>query len=118
MKLKDNKNVYKLKDASNMFKDCFGILADDNVPVERVVIKAWNPQAKYISSLPLHKSQVEIAHDDESTTYEYHVRPTFDFLQELLAQTDSIEVLEPQSVRNQMRNFAKNMYHHYKDDNN
>lgn len=37
-------------------------------------------------------------------------------LQELLAQTDSIEVLEPQSVRNQMRNFAKNMYHHYKDD--
>lgn len=101
----------------NMFQDCYGILADENVPAERVVIKAWSPQYKYIRSLPLHKSQREIDHDDdESVTFEYYVRPTFDFLQELLAQTDSIEVLEPQSVRNQMRNFAKNMYHHYKDD--
>ena len=92
-------------------------MADENVPAERVVIKAWSPQYKYIRSLPLHKSQREIDHDDdESVTFEYYVRPTFDFLQELLAQTDSIEVLEPQSVRNHMRNFAKNMYHHYKDD--
>lgn len=100
----------------NMFKDSFGILADEDVPVQRVVIKAWDPQWKYISSLPLHKSQKEIARDDESVTFEYMVRPTFDFLQELLAQTDSIEVLEPQSVRDEMHNFAKNMYYHYKDD--
>lgn len=100
----------------NMFKDCYGILADDGTPVERVVIKAWDPQYKYLRSLPLHKSQKEIDHDDESATFEYTVRPTFDFYQALLSQTDSIEVLEPQAVRDNIRNFAKNIYYHYKDD--
>lgn len=100
----------------NMFKDCYGILADENESVQRVVIKAWNPQYKYIRSLPLHKSQREIDQDEESVTFEYTVKPTFDFFQALLSQTDSIEVLEPESVRKQMRNFTKNMYYHYKDD--
>lgn len=43
----------------------------------------------------------------------YHLKPTFDFYQLVLAQGDQVEVLEPESVRNEMRNFAKNMLDYY-----
>lgn len=36
--------------------------------------------------------------------------------QSLLAQADQIEVLEPASVRNEMRNFAKNLMSYYKEE--
>lgn len=55
----------------------------------------------------------KIDSNEESTLFEYHVKPTFDFYQLVLAQGDQVEVLEPESVRNEMRNFAKNMLDYY-----
>ena len=49
----------------------------------------------------------------EGCLFEYHLKPTFDFYQLVLAQGDQVEVLEPESVRNEMRNFAKNMLDYY-----
>ena len=43
----------------------------------------------------------------------YHLKPTFDFYQLVLAQGDQLEVLEPESVRDEMRNFAQNMLNYY-----
>lgn len=39
--------------------------------------------------------------------FEYHLKPTFDFYQLTLAQGDLVEVLEPKSVREEMRYFKK-----------
>lgn len=52
--------------------------------------------------------------DDESTLFEYYIKPTFDFYQLVLAQGDQMEVLEPESVRAEMRNFITNMMRLYK----
>lgn len=70
-----------------------------------------------IRTLPIHESQRELVElkDDEASYFELTVRPTFDLYQSLLAQADQIEVLEPASVRNEMRNFAKNLMSYYKD---
>lgn len=68
---------------------------------------AYGGFADYLRTLPLHESQREIEGDDESTLFEYHLKPTFDFYQLVLAQGDQVEVLEPESVRSEMRNFAK-----------
>lgn len=54
--------------------------------------------------------------EDEASYFELTVRPTFDLYQSLLAQADQIEVLEPASVRNEMRNFAKNLMSYYKEE--
>ena len=74
----------------------------------------YKPHCYYLESLPLHHSQRIIAQDDESITFELNVRPTFDFYQALLAQTDMAEVLEPESVRQEMMRFAEDMLNVYK----
>lgn len=108
--------VNKDFDINEYFEGCYGVITDKDIPIERIVLKAWYPHAAYMESLPLHPSQQIIARDDESITFELQVRPTFDFYQALLAQTDMMEVLEPAEVRKEMKCFTENMLNHYKKD--
>ena len=41
------------------------------------------------------------------------MKPTLDFYQCVVAMGEQVEVLEPESVRNEMRNFAQNMLNNY-----
>lgn len=95
------------------FAGCCGAITSKEA-IERVVISAYNGFADYLRTLPLHPSQKELESNDESTLFEYHVKPTFDFYQLLLAQGDQIEVIEPESVRDGMRNFAVNLMNYYR----
>ena len=113
--IEDTGKTFKMKrsfDADDYFEGCCGVITSDEKP-QRVVVKAYGGFADYLRTLPLHESQREIEGDDEATLFEYHLKPTFDFYQLVLAQGDQVEVLEPESVRNEMRNFAKNMLDYY-----
>jgi hypothetical protein len=117
VKLTDKK--FKMKKDFNIdkyFEGCYGIITDKNIPIERIVLKAKHPHCDYIESLPLHKSQKVINRNEEATTFELHIRPTFDFYQILLSQADTAEVLEPQKVREEMMRFTENMLSLYKHD--
>lgn len=113
------KSTFKMKDSFDIdefFRGCCGIIHSDEEPV-KVKIKAYGSGADYLRSLPLHKSQRELVdiRDDEASYFELNVRPTYDLYQDLLARTDQIEVIEPESVRKQMRNFTKNLMSYYKE---
>ena len=96
------------------FEGCVGIIADKKkYDIQRVVVKAYCYAQKYLETLPIHSSQKVISRDDESTTFEFQVRPTYDFLTALLQQADQIEILEPQSVQDEMKRFAKNILAYY-----
>ena len=113
--IEDTGKTFKMKknfDANQYFEGCCGVITSDE-PIQRIVLLAYGGFADYLRTLPLHESQQEIEGDDESTLFEYHLKPTFDFYQLVLAQGDQVEVLEPESVRNEMRNFAKNMLDYY-----
>lgn len=90
------------------FEGCCGIIRS-NEPMQRIVITAYGGFADYLRTLPLHPSQQEIASDEESATFEYRLKPTFDFYQLVLAQGGQMEVIEPQSVRKTMLNFARTL---------
>ena len=104
-------------DIDEYYRGCCGIIRTNEEPV-RVVLKAYYGGPDYLRTLPIHESQRELVElkDDEAIYFELTVRPTFDFYQSLLAQADQIEVLEPASVRNEMRNFAKNLMSYYKEE--
>lgn len=107
--IQDTGKTFKMKkdfDINHYFEGCCGVITSDE-PIQRIVLLAYGGFADYLRTLPLHESQREIEGDDESTLFEYHLKPTFDFYQLVLAQGDQVEVLEPESVRNEMRNFAK-----------
>ena len=113
--IQDTGKTFKMKkdfDVHSYFDGCCGVITSDE-PIQKIVIRAYNGFADYLSTLPLHESQREIGSDDESTLFEYHLKPTFDFYQLVLAQGDQVEELEPESVRDEMRNFAQNMLDYY-----
>ena len=91
------------------FSEYYGVLTDDT-PMAHVVIRAhrWTPD--YLRTLPLHHSQREIASTEHYTDFSFDIRPTADFLGQLLSHGDGIEVLEPQKLRQKMRQMiAENL---------
>ena len=113
--IQDTGRTFKMKknfDVHSYFEGCCGIITS-NESSQKIVLRAYNVFADYLRTLPLLESQREIGSDDESTLFEYHLKPTFDFYQLVLAQGDQVEVLEPESVRDEMRNFAQNILDFY-----
>lgn len=90
-------------EASSWFRDSYGIFRDLDVPVRRVVIRAFGKEAFYLRDLPFHASQKAIAVTDDYTDFELTLRPTADFYSPLLARGAAIKVLEPESVANDIK---------------
>lgn len=88
--------------ANNYFEDSFGIIVDDNIKAEEVSLKINNDKAKYIRALPLHHSQTESIKAENYTVFTYYIRPTYDFLQEILSHGPNIEVLSPKWFREEI----------------
>lgn len=89
--------------AEKYFADCFGIIKDKEVKPQLIRLKFSDEQAKYIRSLPIHPSQCEV----ERNVFEVRLCPTFDFMQFLFSQLDTVEVLAPQSLRKEVASIAK-----------
>lgn len=106
-------NMPELFRASEYFNDYYGVITDSEVPVERIRLKVSAGQANYLRSLPLHHSQQEVGTADGYSIFELTLRPTYDFLQEILRNGDCMEVLEPQSLRDRITEMVKRMYDKY-----
>lgn len=92
------------------FSEYFGVLTDSSVPMAHIVIRAHNWTPNYLRTLPLHQSQRELASTPDYTDFSYNLRPTSDFIGQLLSQGSGIEVLEPQELRQKMRELiAENL---------
>ena len=109
--LKKNASTFKMPkhfSISDFFSDCFGIIKDAT-PMQHIVLKANAFQAKYLKTLPLHVSQKIVSEDDNFTIFSYDIRPTFDFKQKILSYMGNVEVLEPISFRNELKEEIEKM---------
>ena len=88
--------------AQTYFSEYFGVLTTD-IPMTHVVLRAHKWMPNYLRTLPLHHSQRELESTPEYTDFSYDIRPTSDFLGELLRHSNGIEVLEPRDLREKMR---------------
>lgn len=77
------------------FDGCVGVIANADVNIEHVVLKVSATQANYLRDLPIHVSQMEKECHPDYSIFTMDVRPTFDFLQELLWNGECIEVMQP-----------------------
>lgn len=100
--------------AEDYFYGCFGIIAEQSVKMETIKLKVKASQANYIRDLPMHESQKETERNDEYSIFEYYLRPQYDFIQELLWHGEDMEVLEPQSLRKEIKEKIKRMLKTYK----
>lgn len=98
----DMKFVYpKDFDPEAYFADYFGIMIE-NKKLETIRIKVYGMHVQYIRALPLHRSQCEIETTEDYSIFEYRMKPTLDFRQELLSRGADVEVLAPLTFREEM----------------
>lgn len=101
-------------DAKAYFSSYFGIVIDETVNKQRIILRAYKPHQNYLRALPLHHSQKEIYTCDNYADFELSLKPTYDFTMELLRSGALIEVLEPESLRQEMYRWVKDLWNMYK----
>jgi predicted DNA-binding transcriptional regulator YafY len=99
--------------AEDFFEDCFGIIADRSIKPQTVKLKVVAGQANYIRDLKMHESQEEIERNEEYSIFILNLRPSFDFIQEILWNGEDIEVLEPEWLRKELAGKIKRMWNKY-----
>ena len=92
-------------DPAGWFHDCYGIVRDSEVPVEKVIVRAYGKESHYLRDLPLHTSQNEIASTDEYSDFELMLSPTADFFSPLLARGAAIKIMEPKWLSDEIRDL-------------
>lgn len=104
--LTDQKFEYdKDFDPAGWFRNCYGIVRDSDVPVEKVVIRAFGKEANYLRDLPLHHSQIEIVTEDDHSDFELTLSPTADFWTPLMSRGSAIKILQPQWLADEIRDL-------------
>ena len=100
---------------ADYFRDVFGIVAGTGGKIENIVIRTYAELPGYLRSLPMHHSQREIGSNKDYTDFSLRLRPSFDFIQELLLHRDQLEVLSPQTLRDEIAEIISKMKSHYED---
>ena len=100
-------------DAEKFFADHYGIIVDDEeFDVGPVALKVDSWQSKYLRTLPLHHTQVEVERNDEYFIFEYRLCPSFDFRQKILSMGATTEVLAPATLIAKLRKEGIAEYTH------
>lgn len=86
----------------NYFFDNFGIMQQDDIKSETIRLKFITEQGIYIETKPLHHSQRLVSKNSEFMIFDFYLKPTFDFFQEVLSYGSDVEVLAPESLRVQV----------------
>ena len=101
-------------DARKYFANVVGIFVNNDLPVTKVKIRTYGIQADYLRSTPLHKIQSEgKSKHGEFADFTYRLCVTPELVSQLLAMGDKVEVLEPEELREEMKEKIDNMLNFY-----
>lgn len=101
-------------DADAYFAQSFGIMVDNTIKSERIVLRAYGMEKFYLRDLPLHPSQRELSSTDEYADFELFLSPTSDFKAHLLSRGEWLQVIQPQWLANDIRNWLQAAIQKYK----
>ncbi len=100
--------------ADEYFAGCVGVIRNEDVPIQTIELKVTAWQSNYLREVPLHESQQESRIDNDYNLFTYRVRPTYDFLQTILSFGSAVEVLSPQSFREEIAHEIRTLAEKYK----
>lgn len=90
-------------DSQTYFSGYYGVFCGKQFTPELIRARISEGAAPFIRSLPLHHSQKEV----EPCVFEWFVAPTLDFIQQLRTHGSEIEILAPESLRQQFAEEAR-----------
>ena len=98
-------------DFDHYFDTIVGVTIPDDPAVETIVFRTTEKRYPYIASKPLHPSQRIV--DRKQCILQIEVAPNFELEQKLLSFGADIEVLAPETLREQMKKKVEDAYKKY-----
>jgi len=110
LEMTDNKYKFdKTFDVIGAFTNSYGMYSTENQKPQKIKLKLNQNGRNYMRSLPLHHSQKETETKDDYSIFTLRLCPSFDFIQALLDFEDQLEVLEPKSLREEVKEVIRKM---------
>ena len=100
--------------AKDYFAEFFGIVLDESVPLQTIILRADKYHQNYMRTLPLHPTQREIFACDDYADFELQLRPTYDFYMKLMSFGNMIKVMEPNSLQEEICKWLENTIEMYR----
>jgi len=94
------------------YKNAFGV--ETYEPAQKIILEFSWQQGNYIKSFPLHSSQKIIKDTTEKLVIELYIHPTYDFIMELMKYASEVEVIQPEILRNRIKDRVAEMMKLYK----
>lgn len=91
-------------DLNELYENCFGIINPEGLKPETIILSFDAEQGKYIKSFPLHHSQQILKDEENELQISIHVLPSFDLVMEILSYGERVKVIEPKSLRDEVKN--------------
>ena len=100
-------------DIHDLFEDVIGLTHTEK-PREKIVLHFDPLQGKYIKTLPIHHSQQVVEENEQGIVISIRVQPNFELIQKLMMQCDSVKVLEPQWLADEVQAIHRSALERYK----
>lgn len=112
--------VYKTKfrekydiDLKEKYRNSFGVLTNDKLHIQQVKLQFSVEQGQYVKTYPLHHSQRVIEETRQHVLIELSLYITYDFIKELLSFGAELNVIEPLSLKNDIKKILKKALEKY-----
>lgn len=92
---------------NELFRHCFGIINPDHGSPEEIILSFEPDHGKYIKSYPLHESQTILQDDADELRIKLILYVTLDLVMEILYHRDTVKVISPQSLRDEVVTIHK-----------
>lgn len=94
-------------DAEAFFSEYFGVMTDNRIPLQRIVLRAFGNERYALRDLPLHPSQEVMEEGSDYVDFELFLRPTSDFLAHILSRGRWVKIISPEAIAQQISNMHK-----------
>src|SRR5205085_5947827 len=99
-------------DINEMYRDSFGMITEGKV--YDIVLSFDKDQRKYLGSLKIHHSQIELKSDEDDYRIGLRMKITYDLVKEILSYGDAVVVTKPHVLRNAIKQNLSNALSYYK----
>ena len=97
------------------FADCFGIIRpdEDSDEPKEIILEFDSEQGNFIKSYPLHESQHTVTDNEDGLRVKLKLHVTLDFKMKLLSYGDSMKVIKPIILANEIKTEHQNAFKQY-----
>jgi len=101
-------------DAQAYFAGYFGVMVDDRIEAQRIVLRAYGNERYALRDLPIHASQQEIGAGEDYVDFEVRLHPTDDFLAQIMSCGRWLKIISPESIALQIKEMLQEAVEGYK----